>query len=151
MPFAGTLVPTIVSGTLSAGQNFKLFNARSHSGNFSAIAGTPGAGLAWEFDSTNGVLSVVTSGPIVPTIPPRVTGFSLSGGTVTITATNGVNGGTYYLLGTTNVATPIGQWVPVATNVVTASGGTESFTFAGTNAYTVGSPMWFFMLSSTNN
>ncbi len=149
--YAGTLAPNIVSGTLSAGQDFTIFSAAAHSGNFSAIAGTPGAGLAWEFDSTNGVLSVVTSGPIVPTIPPRVTGFSLSGGTVTITATNGVNGGTYYLLGTTNVATPIGQWVPVATNVVTASGGTESFTFAGTNAYTVGSPMWFFMLSSTNN
>ena len=149
--YAGTLAPNVVSGTLSAGQNFTIFSAAAHSGNFSAIAGTPGAGLGWEFDPTNGVLSVVTSGPIVPTIPPRVTGFSLSGGTVTITATNGVNGGTYYLLGTTNVATPIDQWVPLATNVVTASGGTETFTFAGTNAYTVGSPMWFFMLSSTNN
>ncbi len=147
--YNGTLVPNIV-GTLRAGQNFTIFSAAAYTGNFSAIAGTPGAGLVWAFNPTNGVLSVVQS-TIIPNVPPQITSFSFVGGNLSISGTNGVNGGTYYLLGTTNLTTPIGQWIPVATNVVTASGGTESFSFTGTNAYTAGAPGWFFRLSSTNN
>jgi hypothetical protein len=147
--YSGTLAPVVTSGTLSAGQNFTIFSG-SGTGSFT-IAGTPGPGLTWQFTPSTGVLSVVAGGPIVPTIPPKITSFTLLGGNLNITATNGDNGATYYLLGSTNLTTPVNQWLPLATNVVTASGGTETFTFGGTNVYSAGQPQWFYMLSSTNN
>jgi len=45
-----------------------------------------------------------------------------------------VTGGTYYLLGTTNVAKPLVQWTPVATNVVITNG-------ASNNGFTFTAPM----------
>ncbi|MFC0875691.1 autotransporter-associated beta strand repeat-containing protein [Saccharicrinis sp. FJH2] len=54
--YNGTLNLTI-TGELSAGDQFTLFNGTSHSGSFDAIVpATPGEGLAWDF--SNGVLSV---------------------------------------------------------------------------------------------
>jgi hypothetical protein len=70
---------------------------------------------------------------------------------VVINGTNGVNGGTYYLLESTNLVLPLNQWLAVATNVVSASGGSDSFTFIGTNAVTSNFPQQFYILSSTNN
>ena len=146
--------------------------------NRSTVTVASGATLQMDFNVTNtignlvlnrvsqpaGVYSSATSpsylaGPgsllvvhtVLPNVAPHITGFSLSGGNLSVTATNGVNGGTYYLLGATNVATPINQWTALATNVVNASGSAETFSFVGTNVYTVGSPHWFFILSSTNN
>ncbi|HEV2453123.1 MAG TPA: autotransporter-associated beta strand repeat-containing protein, partial [Verrucomicrobiae bacterium] len=78
--YGGTLIATNISGTLSAGQSFTVFNAASHTGNFSAIAGTPGFGLAWSFNSANGQLSVVTG---VATNPTNIA-FSVSGGNLNL-------------------------------------------------------------------
>jgi autotransporter-associated beta strand protein len=72
--YAGTLFATNISGTLSAGQNFTIFSGTS-SGNFSTIAGRPGFGLAWSFNSASGVLSVAG----IATDPTNIT-FSASGG-----------------------------------------------------------------------
>jgi autotransporter-associated beta strand protein len=146
----GTLAPIVTSGTITLGQTFTLYSG-TLSGSFTATNGTAGPGLGWSFNPATGVLTAVAvSTTIVPTIPPHVTSFSLSGNNVNITATNGVNGGTYYLLGSTNVALPLNQWVSEATNVVTASGGTETFSFTGTNVVS-GTPGLFLILSSTNN
>jgi autotransporter-associated beta strand protein len=57
--YDGTLLATNISGALSQGDRFSIINAASHSGNFSAVAGSPGAGLAWAFDPATGILSVV--------------------------------------------------------------------------------------------
>ncbi len=149
--YAGTLTPVVTSGTITSGQTFTIFNAGSHSGNFTATNGIPGPGMTWYFNPATGILTAEGSSVIVPSIPPHITSFSLSGSNVSITATNGVNGGTYYLLGQTNVALPINQWYPVATNVVTASGGTESFSFTGTNVFSATTSGLFLILSSTNN
>jgi hypothetical protein len=94
----------------------------------------------------------VTNSSIIPTNHPTITGFSLVGGTnVTISATNGQAGGTYYLLGSTNLATPIRQWLPVATNVIQTNGGTANgFTFTGTNVIQLNNPQQFYILSNTN-
>ncbi|HEY1663693.1 MAG TPA: hypothetical protein VGI03_14845 [Verrucomicrobiae bacterium] len=149
--YAGTLAPVVTSGTISAGQTFQIFSASSVSGNFTATNGTPGPGMTWYFNPATGVLTAVGSSVIVPNVPPHITAFSLAGSNVSISGTNGVNGGTYYLLGQTNVALPINQWYPVATNVVTASGGTEAFSFTGTNVFSGPTPALFLILSSTNN
>jgi len=150
--YAGTLAPVVTSGTITPGQTFTIFTAGSESGNFTATNGTPGANMAWSFNPASGVLTAVsTSSTIVPTIPPHITSFSLSGSNVSITGTNGVNGGTYYLLGQTNVALPISHWYPVATNVVTTSGGTATFSFTGTNLFAPTNSGLYLILSSTNN
>ncbi len=61
--YGGTLVVSNVTSdatALVAGDVFTLFSAGSHTGNFATIAGSPGAGLAYQFNSTSGVLSVIT-------------------------------------------------------------------------------------------
>ena len=63
-------------------------------------------------------------------------------------ATNGQSGDAYYLLQSTNVALPLGQWKVVATNVLGANG---NYTFIGTNAVTPGTQRQFYILSNTNS
>lgn len=88
---------------------------------------------------------------IIPTVSARLSSFTLANANVLITGTNGVNGGTYYLLESTSLAVPISQWTPVATNVVGASGANEAFTFSGTNVVTPNGAQQFYILSNTNN
>ncbi len=77
---------------------------------------------------------------------PGITGISLSGTNVIIAATNGAAGGTYYVLGSTNAALPLNQWLPVATNVLTASG---NFSITATNSVNVNSPWQQFFILQT--
>jgi len=125
---------------------FQLFN---HPVNFAAVAVTLPAlsgGLGWTNRlAQNGTISVIVT-QLIPTIPPAITNFSLLGANVVISGTNGQAGGTYYLLASTNLATPLTQWKTVATNVLSAS----NYTFVGTNNVTAGAAQQFFMLSSTN-
>ena len=58
---AGTLAVTNLAGSLAGGDSFQLFSATSSAGNFSLLAGSPGAGLDWKFNSTNGVLMVYST------------------------------------------------------------------------------------------
>jgi hypothetical protein len=88
-----------------------------------------------------------------PTNSPGITSFRLvsngaGGNNVVINGINGDAGATYYLLTSTNVATPFNQWQVVATNVVGAAG---NFTFIGTNAVSPNGVQQFYILSSTNN
>lgn len=78
--YGGTLVVSNVTTdatTLAAGDTFTLFSASTHNGNFTSITGSPGSGLAYSF--TNGVLSVVSTGPSGPaTLTNNVSGNTLS-------------------------------------------------------------------------
>ncbi|MDR3458415.1 MAG: HYR domain-containing protein [Verrucomicrobiae bacterium] len=85
---------------------------------------------------------------IIPTVPPYIGSVTLANGNVVITGTNAQATGVYYLLASTNVASPLKQWKSVATNVV---GTTNNFTFIGTNAVVPGAPARFYILSSTNS
>ena len=78
--YGGTLVLTNVAGTVSAGQTFKLFSAANRTGNFSAISPTsPGAGLAWNFNPTNGVLTALATVALNPTnLTASVSGTNLT-------------------------------------------------------------------------
>ncbi|HZI30872.1 MAG TPA: autotransporter-associated beta strand repeat-containing protein, partial [Candidatus Binatia bacterium] len=66
---------------LTNGATFKLFNAPRFTGNFASISGSPGSGLAWSFNPTNGVATVVTSSPANP---PSI-GMSVAGNQLTLT------------------------------------------------------------------
>jgi hypothetical protein len=150
--YGGTLqITDSGSNALTAGLSFKLFNASAYSGAFASISpATPGAGLLWNTNNltVNGTISVV-SATIVPTTSATITGISIANGNVVINGTNGQSGGTYYLLDSTNVAKPLSQWTPVATNVVSTNGAANGFTFIGTNV--VNGLQQFYILSNTNN
>jgi len=144
--YGGTLTITNVSGTLASGDSFPIFPATSFTGNFASISPVLGGGLAWNFNPTNGVLSVVSAAAPLSglkfTASPVISGTSL-----TISATN-TGAGTVYLLTSTNVAAPINTWTPVWTNVL---GGNGSFTTNLPNAVNPALKQQFYILSNTNN
>jgi hypothetical protein len=77
-----TLQITNIGATaLTNGASFKLFNNGSFSGNFATISGSPGAGLGWTFNPTNGIATV--GGGILPTNPPPIS-FTVSGSQLTL-------------------------------------------------------------------
>lgn len=77
---------------------------------------------------------------------PGITGVSLSGTNVVLSATNGAAGGTYYVLSSTNLSQPLSQWLPVATNVLPTSG---NFSITATNAATASAPWQHFFILQT--
>jgi hypothetical protein len=96
------------------------------------------------------VTLTVTNSAIIPTNKPGGTIFTIVGSNVVLTMTNGQTGGTYYLLGATNLATPFSQWLPVATNIIITNGPNNGFTFTGTNVVHAGTAQQFYILSNTN-
>jgi hypothetical protein len=69
------------------------------------------------------ILMWTNSGKAVVTLPmPRITTINLNGTTLTITATNGADGGQYTLLESTNLTLPLNRWAPVLTNNFDAEG-----------------------------
>ncbi len=114
----GVLVVTNAGGAPAAGNRFKLFDATSYSGNFSSVILPPlGAGLAWDESALNtaGVISVVA------TVPPAFDSISVSGRNVILSG-GGPPGGNFYLLGSTNLATPLTNWTRLWTNQFDAAG-----------------------------
>jgi len=124
--YGGTLNVNNLSGTLVAGDSFKLFNAGTYTGTFAAITPSPGAGLAWDASSlSSGTLKVISA-----TTPPTIGKITVSGGSVVISGNNNTGaGGTYHLLTTTNVATPLTNWVILTNGNFDGSGN-----FSTTNA-----------------
>ena len=140
MIYGGTLVVTNLGASpFAAGDSFKLFSAAGYAGSFTNIQPViPGINLAWNTNTlTNGILSVVAQ----PTPAPVIGPVQLNGTGVVFTGSNGVRGWTFYVLTSTNLATPLAGWKRVFTNSFAADG---SFNF--TNPVT---PAWadsFFML-----
>jgi hypothetical protein len=141
--YGGILSLTNISATpLAAGNSFRLFVATNYAGSFSSLLPSmPGAGLGWNTNNlpVNGTLSVVA----ISAPRPSVVGISLSGTNLVINGTNGQAGRLCYVLMSTNVAAPLSQWGPVATNLLSGSG---SFTLTATNAVRPGTPRSFYML-----
>jgi hypothetical protein len=75
--------------------------------------------------------------------PPALVGMHLSGTNVVFNATNGYIGGTYYVLTSTNLTTPLNQWLPVSSNVLAATG---NFSLTATNGFASQKPRQFYVL-----
>jgi len=121
LAYGGTLVITNLTASLAAGDSFKLFDAGSYNGAFAAISpAVPGTGLVWDTSSltNNGVLSVISATKPAPVF----TSISLSGTTLTFTATNGAAGQPCVLLTSTNVSLALTNWTPVLTNAFDGNG-----------------------------
>jgi uncharacterized repeat protein (TIGR03803 family) len=77
----------------------------------------------------NGTIFMLTLPSASPA--PNISGVSLAGKNLLIHAVNGISGGVYTVLTSTNFAQPQNQWIPVATNVLSGNG---NFTITLTNA-----------------
>jgi autotransporter-associated beta strand protein len=101
---------------LAVGDKFTLFNQAVTGGGTLTVSG---GGVVWSNNLANDgsiiVLSTTVSHPVIRNI-------SLSGGSVVISGTNGSVSGTCYLLSSTNLATPLANWVPVSTNAFDSNG-----------------------------
>ncbi len=130
--YGGTLNVTNLSGTLVAGDSFKVFNAGSYSGSFTSISPAPGAGLSWDPTGlTNGTLRVVSSAVL-----PTIGGITVSGGNIIIHGQNNTGGsGTYHILTATNISVPLSNWVVLTSGSFDASGNFSSTNALGTNAH----------------
>ena len=60
-------------------------------------------------------------------------------------ATNGQSGRTYYVLTSTNVILPLSQWLPVTTNILSASG---NFIITVSNSFSRALPQRFYILKT---
>jgi autotransporter-associated beta strand protein len=134
LAFGGTLSLNNLAGTLAAGQTYTLFNSStaSYSGSFSSITpSTPGAGLAWDTShlDTSGTIGIITGSTLRPAV---FTPSLVSGSLITLHGTNGTVDGTYRVLTSTNVRTPLTNWTQVGTGSFDVSGN-FSFTVTNTN------------------
>jgi hypothetical protein len=137
--YGGTLNLVNISGSpLAAGNSFQIFSGVSYSGSFTSITpATPGTGLAWDTTQLNiGVLNVAAT-----SLRPVIDSTEVLGGDLIFTGTGGTTNGTYYVLTSTNVATPLANWTPVITNTFDASGN-----FSVTNAVNSNSLQQFYLL-----
>jgi len=78
--------------------------------------------------------------PALPA-PPVITQLSLTGSSINLSGTNGVVNGSYYLLGTTNLANPVNTWTRLRTNQFDGNG---NFNF--TNPVDPNAPQSFYQI-----
>ncbi|HEY0457322.1 MAG TPA: hypothetical protein VGE41_13205 [Verrucomicrobiae bacterium] len=126
--YGGTLLLMNLSGTLSNGDNFKLFSAAAYSGNFDTLVpSSPGPGLKWNTSALpiTGTLRVVSTN----TPAPALTNLSLLNPTnLLINASGGIAYDPVFLLTSTNITLPAPNWIPVVTNFFDSTGN-ASFSF----------------------
>ena len=143
----GTLSVTNIGPALQPGDSFRLFAGAGTLFNctFSAVElGDPGAGVAWNTNNlyVNGTLSVVSSGGGgSPTTNASITRVTLSNNNLIVHGTNNNVPNTsfhYVVLTSTNIGTPLSNWIPVVTNPFNADG-----TFDYTNPIVPGTPRQF--------
>jgi hypothetical protein len=136
--YGGTLSLVNISGSpLAAGNSFQIFSAAGYSGSFANITpATPGPGLVWDTRQLNsGKLGVVQQ--------PIINSITTTGGNLIFGGANGVANAGYYVLSSTNLTTPLSNWVVMATNHFDLSGA-----FSFTNAIKTNAPNQFYLLQS---
>lgn len=94
-------------------------------------------------DTTDSLVGLTLTTVPAPPQSAQITSINVSGTTLTLTATNGADGGRFVLLGTTNLALPFSQWTPVLTNNFDNSGDLN----LSTNVIDPSVPQEFYILS----
>ena len=137
--YGGTLNLANISGApLAAGESFQIFSAANYLGAFANITpATPGPGLAWNTSQLgSGVISVA-----VASSRPVITSAYTAGANLIFSGTGGSGNGTYYVLTSTNLAMPIADWTPIATNQADLNGN-----FNATNPISYGNLDQFYII-----
>jgi fibronectin-binding autotransporter adhesin len=142
--YNGALVVTNVGGAAASGDAFYLFSAPGgYSGVFNSVTLPPLAdGLGWDMSALAVNGSLVVTGAVVVAGSPGFSSVALKDGNLIFSGTNGSAGAGYRVLSSTNVALPLGQWTPVATNHFNGSGN-----FSFTNMVDPTEPEQFFNIS----
>jgi autotransporter-associated beta strand protein len=134
--YGGTLIVTNLGGSFIGGETYKLFDSAtaSYLGSFSTIQ-LPSLppGLSWNTNlSVNGTLSI--SGSAVLT-KPTLAHISINGASVVLSGTNNTGpGGTYHVLISTNVTTPLSNWIVLTNGTFDSSGNFSSTNARGTSS-----------------
>jgi len=134
----GTLTATHTGNALVVSNSFHLFSAGTMTGAFGSLAlPTLSPGLTWNASTlpTDGWLRVVSN------TPPVIGRVAINGNELIISGSGGAPGATYLVMMATNVALPLIQWLPVATNAFDAGGN-----FGFTNAIAPATGQEFFRL-----
>lgn len=125
--YGGDLVVTKIGLTsLRSGDTFDLFDATTINPDFNSVS-LPALlpGLSWTTNLVgDGSLSITGT-----VIPPQFSAQELSGDTLTLSGTGGVEGQAYYVLTSTDVNEPVANWTPLSTNLFEAGG---NFSFPDT-------------------
>ncbi len=133
---SGIVTVNNLGPALAVGNRFVLFNKPLAGGNTMTVTG---GGATWANNlATDGSITVTG---LAPETPPTISSVTSSGGNLIFSGTNGTAGATYYVLTSTNVATPLAEWTRVATNVFGAGG-----SFSVTNAIVPSEPHRFYLL-----
>ena len=102
--------------------------------------------LAFNFSDASGYFGLDDISAVQLT-QPVITGMSLAGTNLVLNVANGLAGKTYLTLMSSNVALPLSQWTPVATNGLNTTG---NFTITATNTVTGNVRQHFFILETTH-
>jgi autotransporter-associated beta strand protein len=117
--WGGSLIVSNADDPLQGGDTFQLFTAASFAGNFSSLT-LPAltAGLYW---NTN---LLKTAGTLIVAVetPPVIGSIGVANGKLVMSGTGGVTNGTYFVLGSTNLAAPVTNWTRLMTNQFDAGG-----------------------------
>ena len=105
---------------------------------FTVTGGGIATGTTASLTISSGALQLVVTVPV-----PHITGISVNGSTLTMSATNGTAGGHYVLLGSTNLTLPLEQWTPILTNEFDDNGDLN----LATNIINPNNPLEFYILS----
>jgi autotransporter-associated beta strand protein len=125
-----------VGPALPAGAKFTLFSEPVSGGNTLTVTG---GGALWTNNlAVDGSVSVIST--VAP--QPMIRNIHISGGNLIISGGNGSDSGSFYVLSSTNLATPLANWTRVSTNAFDGSGN-----FNITNAVG-GMPRAFYILQS---
>jgi autotransporter-associated beta strand protein len=92
---------------------------------------TPSTNFTYTIDtSVQGQVNLI----VQPMTPPVIGGVNLSGGNLVLSGSGGTANGVYYVLTSTNPATPLTNWIPVLTNYFDNSGNFNFTNPMSTNA-----------------
>ena len=128
---------------MSAGNGLYYFINR-HSG---LCLDVPGGTVGTQLDQqpytggANQQFNLTLTTPVAPAPPPRFGSMAAGGNGFIFSGSNGTPGWTYYVLASTNVALPLGQWTTIATNTFDGNGN-----FSFTNAPATTAPQRFYLL-----
>jgi hypothetical protein len=138
LTFGGSLVVSNFDDPLQGGDSFKLFSAPAFAGSFSGITLPALAqGLYWNTNSLKATGSISVG---IET-PPVFGAYGVSGQNFVMSGTGGITNGNYYVLCSTNIATPLTNWTRLQTNQFDSSG---NFIFS--NAINPGSVQNYYLL-----
>lgn len=142
--FTNTAANSTNSYPLSLSAPFVTSLSRGGDVNLYLTAIDPTTGFT--FDSRSFTTASERPFVVISAVPqPAIVGISLTGSDVIVSGTNGVTNSTYILSSSANLALPLNQWIPIATNVLTSNG---DFTITATNATAISSLQQFFILQT---